>query len=124
MLSKQPWTHGEIFRRAGSGLAAALNRKIIEIARQNVSSGFDLARSLATAKTLPEILELRATYWRKQLTALAAQAEEVRGLSAKVAADMAAPIQAHDVQPRRTPRLIMSVNTGDSDKVEASRGLF
>jgi len=45
-------------------------------------------------------------------------------LSAKVAADMAAPIQAHDVQPRRTPRLIMSVNTGDSDKVEASRGLF
>jgi hypothetical protein len=63
-------TMARSFDALGQG-AAALNRKIIEIARQNVSSGFDLARSLATAKTLAEILELRATYWRKQLTALA-----------------------------------------------------
>ena len=38
--------------------AAALNRKIIEIAQRNISSGFDLAKSLATAKTLAEIVEL------------------------------------------------------------------
>jgi hypothetical protein len=75
--------------------AAALNRKIIEIAQENVSSGFDLAKSLAAAKTLAEMVELRATYWRKQLSALAAQAEEVRALSTKVTADMAAPINAH-----------------------------
>ena len=31
--------------------AAALNRKIIEIAQRNINSGFDLAKSLATAKT-------------------------------------------------------------------------
>jgi hypothetical protein len=85
-------TMARSFDVLGQG-ATALNRKIIEIARQNVSSGFDLARSLATAKTLAEILELRATYWRKQLTALAVQAEEVRALSAKVAVDMAAPIK-------------------------------
>jgi phasin len=82
------------FDALGQG-AAALNRKIIEIAQENVSSGFDLAKSLATAKTLAEMVELRATYWRKQLSALAAQAEEVRALSTKVAADMAAPIKAH-----------------------------
>jgi len=82
------------FDALGQG-TAALNRKIIEIARQNVSSGFDLAKGLATAKTLAEIVELRATYWRNQFSALAAQAEEVRALSTKVAADMAAPIQAH-----------------------------
>ena len=75
--------------------AAALNRKVIEIAQENVSSGFDLAKSLATARTLAEMVELRATYWRKQLSALSAQAEEVRALSTKVAADMAAPIKAH-----------------------------
>jgi hypothetical protein len=80
--------------RWGQG-AAALNRKIIEIAQENVSSGFDLAKSLATARTLAEMVELRATYWRKQFSALAAQAEEVRALSTKVAADMAAPIKAH-----------------------------
>jgi len=55
--------------------AAALNRKIIEIAQRNINSGFDLAKSLATAKTLAEIVELRATYWRKQFTVLAEQAE-------------------------------------------------
>ena len=54
-----------------------------------------MAKSLAAAKTLAEMVELRATYWRKQLSALAAQAEEVRALSTKVTADMAAPINAH-----------------------------
>jgi phasin len=75
--------------------AAALNRKIIEIAQRNIDSGFDLARSLATAKTLAEIVELRATYWRKQFSELAAQADEVRELSTKVAGEMAEPIKAH-----------------------------
>jgi len=36
--------------------SAALNRKIIEIAHRNVSSGFDLARSLATARNLGEVV--------------------------------------------------------------------
>jgi phasin len=75
--------------------AAALNRKIIEIAQRNVSSGFDLAKSLATAKTLAEIVELRATYWRKQFTVLAAQAEEVRALYAKVVEEMTRPVKEH-----------------------------
>ena len=75
--------------------AAALNRKIIEIAQRNINSAFDLAKSLATAKTLAEIVELRATYWRKQFTVLAEQAEEVRALYAKVAEEMAWPIKEH-----------------------------
>ena len=75
--------------------AAALNRKIIEIAQRNINSGFDLAKSLATAKTLAEIVELRATYWRKQFTVLAAQAEEVRALYAKVADEMTGSIKEH-----------------------------
>ena len=78
------------FDALGQG-AAAINRKIIEIAQQNVSSGFDLAKGLATATTLAEVLELRAAYWRKQFSALAAQAEEVRALSTKVAAEMTDP---------------------------------
>jgi hypothetical protein len=82
------------FDALGQG-TAALNRKIIEIAQWNISSGFDLANSLATAKTLAEIVELRATYWRKQFSALATQAEEVRALSTKVAVNIATPIKAH-----------------------------
>ena len=103
-------TMARSFDAMGQG-AAALNRKIIEIAQQNVSSGFDLARGLATAKTLAEIVELRAAYWRKQFSTLAAQAEEVRALSTKVAAEMAAPIKTHGThsldelrEEKRAPR--------------------
>jgi phasin len=84
----------ESFGAAGQG-AVALNRKIIDIAQRNVNSGFDLAKNLAGAKNLAEMMELHAAYWGKQLGALAAQAEEVRVLSTKVTADTAEPIKAH-----------------------------
>jgi hypothetical protein len=37
-------------------------------------------------------MELQAVYWRKQLGELAAQAGEMRTLSAKMTADVVAPI--------------------------------
>jgi hypothetical protein len=73
------------FDAAGQG-AVALNRKILDIAQRNVSSGFDLAKSLAGAKNLADFV---------QLDALTAQVEEVRALSTKVTADTAEPIKAH-----------------------------
>jgi phasin len=82
------------FDAGGQGVAA-LNRKVIDVAQRNINSGFDLAKSLAGAKNLAEWLELQAAYWRKQLGALTAQAEEFRSLSIKVAADAAAPMKVH-----------------------------
>ncbi len=82
------------FDAAGQG-AVAFNRKIIDIARRNMSSSFDLAKSLAGAKNLMDMVELQAAFWRKQFGIMAAQAEEVRALSTKVAADTAEPIKAH-----------------------------
>ena len=78
---------------AGHG-TVALNRKAIDIARRNINTGFGLAESLAGAKNLAEAMELQAAYWRKQLGELAAQAGEMRTLSTKVTADVAAPIKA------------------------------
>ena len=80
------------FDAAGQG-AVALNRKIIDIAQRNINSSFDLAKSLAGAKNLAEAVEMQSSYWRNQLDALAAQAEEVRTLSTQVAADAAKPIK-------------------------------
>jgi phasin len=80
------------FDAAGQG-AVAFNRKIIEIAQGNVNSGFDLAKSLAGAKNLAEAMELQGAYWRKQFGALAAQAEEVRALSTKMAAAASEPLK-------------------------------
>ena len=86
-------TFEQSFDAAGQG-AAAFNRKIIDIARRNVSSSFDLAKSLAGAKSLADMVELQTEFWRKQFGALTAQAEEVRELSSKVTDDTTKPIKA------------------------------
>ena len=82
------------FDAAGQG-AVALNRKIMEIAQRNLNSGFELAKQLAGAKNLAEIVELQSAYWQKQVEALTSQAEEVRSLATTVAADAARPTKEH-----------------------------
>ncbi|MGE0611012.1 MAG: phasin family protein [Hyphomicrobiales bacterium] len=79
---------------AGKG-TAELNRKVIDIAQENLNSGFDLARGLAGARNLAEILEIQGSYFRKQLEVLAAQAADVRELSSRVATDTAEPLKSH-----------------------------
>jgi phasin len=86
-------TFERTFDAAGQG-ASAFNRKIIDLARRNVDASFELATSLAGAKTLADILELQAAFWRKQFGVLTAQAEEVRALSTRVSADTAEPIKS------------------------------
>ena len=79
---------------AASQGAAAINRKVIEITQRNINSGFEYAKGLAGAKNLAELMELQTAYWRKQLSMLGAQAEEMRDLSSQVTTDVTAPIQA------------------------------
>ena len=85
-------TFERTFDGAGQS-ATAFNRKIVDIAKRNVNSVFDLAKSLAGAKKLADTVELQAIYWRKQFEVLTAQAEEVRGLSTKLTAAAAEPIK-------------------------------
>ena len=80
------------FDAAGQG-TVAFNRKIIDIAQRNVNSGFDLAKSLAGAKNLSEMVELQAAYWQKLLNTLTSQGEEVRALATKVAAAAGEPFK-------------------------------
>jgi hypothetical protein len=87
---------------AGQG-AVAFNRKIMDIAERNISTGFDLATRLARAKNPVEAIELQAAYWRKQFAELRMQAEEVRTLLERVTDSVAAHIKAHvtqDTMPR------------------------
>ena len=85
-------TFERTFDAAGQG-AVAFNRKLIDIAQRNVNSGFDLAKSLAGAKNLSEMVEFQAAYWQKLLGALTSQAEEVRALSTKMAAAAGEPLK-------------------------------
>jgi phasin family protein len=69
------------------------NNKLV-VRYDYINSGFDLAKSLVGAKNVAQAMELQTAYWRKQLDALTAQAEEVRALSRRVTADAAEPIKA------------------------------
>ena len=84
----------ERFVVAAGQSTVALNRKAIDIARRNINTGFGLAERLAGAKNLAEAMELQTIYWRKQVGELASQVGEMRTLTIKVTADVAAPIKA------------------------------
>ena len=81
------------FDAAGQGVVA-INRKAMDITQRNINTGFEYANSLVGAKNLAEVLELHAAYWRKQLSMLGTQAEEMRDLSTQVTTDVTAPITA------------------------------
>jgi phasin len=81
------------FDAAGQG-ATAFNRKLIDLAQRNLNSGFDLAKSLAGAKNLAEIVELQSAFIRRQFDVFASQANEIRALTTKIAADTTEPIKS------------------------------
>ncbi|MGE5260166.1 MAG: phasin family protein [Actinomycetota bacterium] len=71
------------FRAAGLG-TVAVNRKLIDMARANVVSGFDLARNLTAARTPLEAARLHMAYFDERMKTLAAQAAELRELQAEL----------------------------------------
>jgi len=81
------------FDAAGQG-ATAFNRKLIDLSQRNLNSAFDLAKSLAGAKNLAEIVELQSAFIRRQFDVFASQANEIRALSTKIAADTTEPIKS------------------------------
>jgi hypothetical protein len=82
------------FQAAGQG-AMALNAKLIDMARTNVTSGFDFMTSLATAKHPADIARLQMSYWDERMRALLGQTHELRTLSAEIVAKANEPIRAH-----------------------------
>ena len=107
---------------AGWG-AAAFNHKIIDIAQRNLNSGFDLANSLAGAKNLAEIVELQAAYWRKQFSALTAQAEKVPALLTKVVADAGKPLKGHPMNSMDEPAQV-ELNTPRASRPDLGPAQF
>jgi phasin len=91
------------FDAAGQG-AAAFNRKLIDIAQRNLNSGFDLAKKLAAAKNLAEMVELQSAFLRQQFDVFASQANEIRALTTKIAADTSEPIKAQMTKSMETLR--------------------
>jgi hypothetical protein len=81
--------------KAAMPAAAALNRKLVDIAQTNMNSGMELARDLAGARTPLEAMRLQMNYWHDNMGLFEAQAQELRAVSAEFMAKTAEPIRAH-----------------------------
>jgi hypothetical protein len=87
-------TFERTFKAAGQG-TIEVNRKLLDFARANLSSGFDFAMSLASASSPVQIMQLQMSFWDERMKVLASQAEELRALSADLVAKTSEPIRAH-----------------------------
>ena len=67
---------------------------LMKVAHGNVMAGFDFAQNLATAKSVPDVIEYSRAHARIQFDALAAQTKELAELTHNVATEMAEPINA------------------------------
>ncbi len=81
--------------KAAMPAAAAVNRKVVDIAQANMNSGLELARDLAGAKSPMEAMRLGMSYWNERMELFKTQAEELRALQAAFVARTSEPIREH-----------------------------
>jgi phasin len=88
----------EAFSCANRG-SAEYRVKLMEIARVNANTAFDLAREAFEAKSLPELFELTLSHQRKQFDLATAQMKELSVLTQKVVTETAEPIRSGMTEP-------------------------
>jgi hypothetical protein len=93
-LERAVETFEQSFMAAGRG-AVAVNRKLMDIAQENLNSSLELARDLAGARSPIEIVRLHMSYWHGLFGAVENQARELRALSAEAVTKTADPVRAH-----------------------------
>ena len=67
---------------------------MMKVAHGNVIAAFDFAQNLATAKSVPDVIEYSRAHARVQFDALTVQNKELTELAHNVATEMSKPINA------------------------------
>ena len=75
---------------------------LMKVAHGNVIAAFDFAQNLATAKSVPDVIEYSRAHAHVQFNALAAQAKELTELAHNVATQMAEPIKTSIASARES----------------------
>jgi len=75
--------------------------KLMEIARANANTAFDLARQACEAKSLPALFEVTLAHQRKQFELASAQLKELSALTQKVVSETTEPIRQGIAEPFR-----------------------
>lgn len=85
----------EAFYASSTKGAADYSTKVLDIARANTNSVFDLAQQLVTIKSPAEALSIWSTFARGQYETLTAQGKELAELGQKVSAEAVEPLKAN-----------------------------
>jgi len=88
----------EAFSCANRGVGE-YRSKLMEIARANANTAFDLAREACEVKSLPEFVELTLKHQRKQFELAASQLKELSALTQKVVTETTEPIRTGFAEP-------------------------
>jgi hypothetical protein len=75
--------------------------KLLDIARQNANSAFDLARAAFEVRSMPELLELTMNHHRQQFELATTQVKELSALTQKVVSETSEPIRSGMTEPFR-----------------------
>jgi phasin len=81
-----------VYASASKG-ASEYSGKLIDIARANANSAFDVAEKLVAVKSPSEVFSIWTTYARGQYETFTAQAKELAELSQRVATETVEPIK-------------------------------
>lgn len=77
---------------AGRG-AQTFNMKMIEMAQDNMNSGFKFMKDLASIRDISEAFEVQSTYMRNQIETVSTQAKELQELSTTMVQQSSEPIK-------------------------------
>lgn len=90
----------EAFHCAQRG-SSEYRAKLLDIARQNANSAFDLARASFEVRSMPELLELAMNHHRRQFELATTQMKELSALTQKVVTEATDPIRSGMTEPFR-----------------------
>jgi hypothetical protein len=90
----------EAFQCAHRG-SSEYRAKLLDIARQNANSAFDLARAAFEVRSMPELLELTMNHHRRQFELATTQVKELSALTQKVVSETSEPIRSGMTEPFR-----------------------
>ncbi|OYW53146.1 MAG: phasin [Hyphomicrobium sp. 32-62-53] len=68
--------------------ARSISQTVLRNIERNAEAAFDAASEMARAKTVPEAIQIQASFVQQQMTASVQQTQELMGLSAKLAQQM------------------------------------
>ncbi|MEN0077878.1 MAG: phasin family protein [Pseudomonadota bacterium] len=94
-LSREGFTAATASAQASAKGAQEINTRAMAYLQESMASGMEVSKSVSTAKSLQEAMELQATYAKSTFDTYMKQVGEMAGLYADTMRQASAPLNAH-----------------------------